>query len=51
MVMVPNGFKLNKLFDNLCGVAAETNRGGVVDLTFEAKAKDSKKLLGQGPTY
>ena len=26
-------------------------KGGVEDTTFEAKAKDSKKIRGQGPTF
>ena len=28
-----------------------TSRGGVGDKTFEAKAKDSNKIRGQGPTF
>ena len=26
-------------------------KGGIEDTTFEAKAKDSEKLRGQGPTF
>ena len=32
-------------------MCSNAGRGGVEDTTFEAKAKDFKKIRGQGPTF
>ena len=45
------GFKLPLFIAETQAGKAVNDRGGVEDTTFEAKAKDSKKIRGQGPTF